>query len=155
MILTFYLKVESLIKSEIDNGIDSKRIILGGFSQGGACSLYSMLLIPFKKWWYIYYFTAGYQTKYKLGGIICLSGFLCLASKFVQNISDENKSTPLLMCHGLQDQVVPFSWGKKSFDIIDSLKIPSKLITYEEMAHSSCEKEISDVIEFIKECLSI
>lgn len=84
-----------------------------------------------------------------------MSGFLCLASKFVQNVSEENKNTPLLMCHGLQDQVVPFSWGKKSFEVLESLKIPAKLNTYEGMAHSSSEKEINDVIAFIKQCLSI
>ena len=58
------------------------------------------------------------------------------------------------MCHGKQDKVVPLSWGMKSFDMIESLKIPCNLLTYEGMEHSTCSKEIDDIITFIKDCLS-
>ena len=56
--------VEQLIESEISDGIKSERIILGGFSQGAAISL-----------------VTGLKTKYKLGGIVCLSGYLPIADK--------------------------------------------------------------------------
>lgn len=63
-----YNLVTQLIKNEIDSGIPSENIIIGGFSQGGVVSLYNLL-----------------TTDFKLGGAIILSGYLSMAEEFVEN----------------------------------------------------------------------
>src|ERR1700761_7510084 len=88
-----------LITDEIDAGIPSNRIILGGFSQGGAMSLFT-----------------GVTTPHKLGGIFGLSCYLVLGDKikdFVKESSDANKDTPIFMGHGDADDLVRYSWGQQ------------------------------------------
>ena len=95
-----------LIQAEIDAGIPANRIVLGGFSQGGAISLFS-----------------GLTAKTKLAGIIGLSSYLPLDSKFSEFVkeNDHNHQTPILMCHGEEDQVVPTSFGKMSYENLKKL----------------------------------
>lgn len=97
--------VNGLIQAEIDSGIPANRIVVGGFSQGGALSLF-----------------AGLTAKVKLAGIVGLSSYLPLDSKFANFVreSDLNHDTPILMCHGDSDQVVPVNFGKLSFEMLKS-----------------------------------
>lgn len=92
-----------LIQAEIDSGIPANRIVLGGFSQGGAISLF-----------------AGLTAKTKLAGIVGLSSYLPLDAKFPDFVkeNDHNHQTPVLMCHGGEDQVVPTSFGKLSYEML-------------------------------------
>lgn len=85
----------------MDSGIAANRIILGGFSQGGAISLFT-----------------GLTAKVKLAGIVALSCYLPLDAKFVDFVkeNDNNRKTPILMCHGEEDQVVPTNFGKLSYE---------------------------------------
>lgn len=87
----------SLIKEEIDKGIDPSRIVLGGFSQGGAISLFT-----------------GITSPHKLGGIFGLSCYLLLANK-LKELSPEgelpNQKTPFFIAHGQDDPVVQYQWG--------------------------------------------
>ena len=97
--------LNGLVKAEIDAGIPSERIVLGGFSQGAAMSLFSALTGPVK-----------------LAGVVGLSSWVPLDSKlseFLQE-SDFNKQTPILMCHGTNDVVVPTELGKLSYDLLKS-----------------------------------
>lgn len=95
-----------LIQQEIDAGIPSERVVLGGFSQGGAMSLFS-----------------GLTAKVKLGGIVALSSYLLLSLKFAELLPtpNVNKETPVFMAHGGQDVVVPIQLGVKSHDLIKEL----------------------------------
>jgi predicted esterase len=85
----------SLIASEVESGIPSERIVLGGFSQGGAMSIFS-----------------GVTSEKKLGGIFGLSCYLLLHSKldeFAKN--GANKQTPIFLAHGDRDPMVKPDWG--------------------------------------------
>lgn len=95
-----------LIQQEINAGIPAERIVLGGFSQGGAMSLFS-----------------GLTSKVKLGGIVALSSYLLLSLKFAELLPtpNVNKDTPLFMAHGDQDVVVPIQLGVRSHDALKAL----------------------------------
>lgn len=88
--------IHSLIKAEIDAGIPSNRIVLGGFSQGGALSILSGITAPTK-----------------LGGIIGLSSYLLLKGKFKTLVPADspNKDTPIFLGHGDADPLVRLPWG--------------------------------------------
>lgn len=90
-----------LIQAEIDSGILPNRIVIGGFSQGAAMSLFT-----------------GLTAKFKLAGIVSLSGYLPLESKLDDLLkeNDHNHQTPILMCHGDEDGVVPTNLGKMSYE---------------------------------------
>jgi predicted esterase len=90
--------LHGLIRREIAAGIPSERIVIGGFSQGGAMSLIAGLTCP--------------QT---LGGVFGLSSYLLLRNKFksMATVSgDANSKTPVFMGHGNADQVVQYQYGK-------------------------------------------
>jgi dienelactone hydrolase len=91
----------SLIDQEVAKGIPASRVVIGGFSQGGAMSLIS-----------------GVTYKSQLGGIFGLSCYLLLQKKIKDMIPDNspNKETPIFMGHGDADQVVAHKWGKMSAD---------------------------------------
>jgi lysophospholipase-1 len=88
-----------LIKEEMDKGIKASRIILGGFSQGGAMSVF-----------------AGVTNKEKLGGIFGMSCYMLLSDRIKNYMPEEwaNKKTPFFLAHGVEDNVVPFASGKIS-----------------------------------------
>jgi predicted esterase len=93
----------SLIDQEIEKGIPANRIVIGGFSQGGAMSLLS-----------------GVTYKNQLGGVFGLSCYLLLQKKIKDMIPTDNpnQNTPIFMGHGDADQVVAHKWGKKSADVL-------------------------------------
>jgi predicted esterase len=108
---------KGLIQSEIDAGIPADRIVLGGFSQGGAMALF-----------------AGLTGPVRLAGIVGLSSYLPLDSKFPEFLkqNDFNKATPILMCHGTADGVVPTALGKDSSEFLKKLgfDVTMKLYPY-------------------------
>ncbi|KAI0894169.1 Phospholipase/carboxylesterase [Annulohypoxylon nitens] len=123
-----------LIQAEIDAGIPASRIVLGGFSQGGAISLFT-----------------GLTSKYKLAGIVALSSYLLLDSKFPDFVkeNDNNHKTPVLMCHGDEDQVVPTNFGKVSYELLKSQGFDVTMKIYPGMAHSACVEELDEVEAFL------
>lgn len=127
-----------MIQKEIDSGIPADRIIIGGFSQGGAMSLFS-----------------GLTAKTKLAGIVALSSYLLLSLKFADIVPrpEFNKETPIFMAHGDSDQVVNPELGKKSFDLLKGLGYNATLKIYPDMGHSACPEEIDDVEAFLSERL--
>ncbi|KAK5065302.1 hypothetical protein LTR84_001140 [Exophiala bonariae] len=128
------------ITDEVAAGIPSNRIILGGFSQGGAISLFT-----------------GLTTPHKLGGVFGLSCYLVLGDKikdFVKEASEANKDTPFFMAHGDVDQVVKFAWGQQTSEVLQKElghKVDFKV--YRGLGHSADMKEIDDLEKFIKDCL--
>jgi predicted esterase len=95
-----------MIQKEIDAGIPADRIVIGGFSQGGAMSLFS-----------------GLTAKHKLAGIVALSSYLLLSLKFADLVAkpEFNKETPIFMGHGDSDQVVNTELGKKSYELLKGM----------------------------------
>ena len=87
--------VEALIAREAERGIPASRIVLAGFSQGGALALYS-----------------GLQHPEKLAGIMALSTYLPLGEGMDFSIAPANALTPIFYGHGTQDPVVPLQLGE-------------------------------------------
>lgn len=104
-----------MIKEQIDKGIPASRIVLGGFSQGGAMSLLTGLTSP-----------------EKLGGIFALSCYLPLSHKFKELLPEgwPNQKTPLFMAHGDADQVVKYEFGQKSAEALKEMGVPVEFHTY-------------------------
>ncbi|KAG8520678.1 LOW QUALITY PROTEIN: Acyl-protein thioesterase 1, partial [Galemys pyrenaicus] len=116
--------LKALIDQEVKNGIPSNRIIVGGFSQGGALSLYTAL-----------------TTQQKLAGVTALSCWLPLRSSFTQSpISGINRDISILQCHGDCDPLVPLMFGALTVEKLKTLVDPANITfkTYEGMMHSSC-----------------
>ncbi|KAM6976612.1 LOW QUALITY PROTEIN: acyl-protein thioesterase 1 [Aplochiton taeniatus] len=131
--------INTLIDQEVKNGIPSNRIVLGGFSQGGALSLYTSL-----------------TTQQKLGGIVALSCWLPLQSSFPQaSASTANKDIHVLQCHGEADPLVPLVFGSRTVEKLKSFINPANVTfkTYPDMPHSACQEEMMDIKQFIEKQL--
>ncbi|CAL8293248.1 unnamed protein product [Merluccius merluccius] len=131
--------IKAIIDHEIKNGIPANRIMIGGFSQGGALSLYTALT---------------YQQQ--LAGVIALSCWLPLHRTFPQAASGSgNRNTAILQCHGEMDPMIPVQFGALTYEklktIVNHDKISFK--TYPGLLHSSCPQEMAAVKEFIEKYL--
>ncbi|XP_043273596.1 acyl-protein thioesterase 1 [Venturia canescens] len=127
--------VHGLIAEEVAAGIPTKRIVIGGFSQGGALAIYSALTFP-----------------EPLAGVIALSAWLPLHQKFPAEAIG-NKSTPLLQCHGDCDPIVPYKWGQMTASLLKQFTTSIEFKSYRGMMHTSCEDEMRDVKKFIEKVL--
>ncbi|PKS09203.1 hypothetical protein jhhlp_003817 [Lomentospora prolificans] len=125
----------SLVQEEINAGIPADRIVLGGFSQGGAMSIIS-----------------GLSAHVKLGGVIALSSWLLLGGKFKDLATPENKQTPIFMGHGSYDPLVVPQLARMSYDKLKELGYDITMKTYP-IPHSACPEELDDVEEFLKKRL--
>ena len=125
----------SLIAEEIKNGIPTERIVLGGFSQGGAMSL-----------------MAGITCPTKLGGIFGLSCYLLLQSKVKDMVPAEspNQKTPIFMGHGDADPLVKVQWGQGTAEKLRSWGWEVDFKTYRGLPHSAADAEIDDLEEYLK-----
>lgn len=126
----------SLIAEEIKNGIPTERIVLGGFSQGGAMSL-----------------MAGVTCPTKLGGIFGLSCYLLLQSKVKDLIPAEspNQQTPIFMGHGDADPLVKIQWGQSTAEKLRGWGWDVNFKTYKNLPHSASDEEINDLEKYLKE----
>ena len=117
-------------------GIAADRIILAGFSQGGAIALH-----------------CGIRYPKPLAGIMALSTYLPLKSSLKQDAHDANKKTDIFMAHGSQDNVVATQFGKQSYQILNEAGYPIHWHEYA-MPHSVCPQEIADIGVWIENRLS-
>jgi phospholipase/carboxylesterase len=124
--------VDALIEKEMRRGIPSNRIVLAGFSQGGAMAL-----------------QAGLRQSNPLAGIIALSCYLPLAESLAAEASSANAATPIFMAHGNYDPVVPMILAMKSKD---KLLASSYSLEWHEypMAHTVCGQEIADISRWLR-----
>lgn len=131
--------IKAIIEHEAKNGIPPDRIMLGGFSQGGALSLYTALT---------------YQQK--LAGVVALSCWLPLHKSFPSAMSPSvSKNMPILQCHGEMDHMIPLQFGAMTAEKLKSIVNPQTITfrTYPGLQHSSCPQEMAAVKEFIENCL--
>jgi len=126
----------TLIEEEIKNGIPSERVVLGGFSQGGAMSILS-----------------GITNPTKLGGIFGLSTYLLLEGKVKSMIPADspNQKTPIFMGHGTADQVVKYQFGKMTADRLKEWGWDVTFKSYPGLPHSAAPEEIEDLAQYLKE----
>ncbi|KAL7980529.1 hypothetical protein Chor_001683 [Crotalus horridus] len=137
--LEFTAGIKAVIDHEIKNGIPANRIILGGFSQGGALSLYTAL-------------TCSHQ----LAGIVALSCWLPLHRTFPQAASNGvNKDIAILQCHGEMDPMIPVRFGALTAEKLKGFVNPSRIQfrTYPRMMHNSCPQEMMAVKDFVEKLL--
>jgi predicted esterase len=125
-----------LISDEIASGIPSTRIVLGGFSQGGAMSLLSGATCPSQ-----------------LAGIFGLSCYLLLQKKFQSLAAADapNAKTPVFMGHGDADPVVQYKWGQATAAQLKEWGYDVEFKTYEGLPHSADPEELADLAGWLKE----
>ncbi len=119
--------VGELIQAELDQGVAPERIVLAGFSQGGAIVLHAGLTYP-----------------RRLGGILALSTYLALPQAVAAELHAANRATPILMGHGTDDPIAPFAVAQASREQLAALGCPVELHAYH-MQHSVCPDEIVDI----------
>jgi phospholipase/carboxylesterase len=124
--------IGQLIEREVAAGIATDKIVLAGFSQGGAIALQTGLRYP-----------------KKLAGVMALSTYLPLAENFAQEATEENRHTPVFMAHGTQDGVVPYQMGVRSKDVLVQHGYNVQWREYP-MQHSLCIEEIYDIATWLK-----
>jgi len=124
-------QIRQLIGREAERGIAASRVVLAGFSQGGAVSLYTALRCP-----------------ERLAGVMALSCYLPLVSRLSSERATANDGVPIFMAHGLADPMLPIAMGLRSRDLLRSLGFVVEWHQYP-MAHSVCEAEIADIREFL------
>lgn len=128
--------INTLIQTENDRGIPTNRIILMGFSQGGALALFSGLHYP-----------------QALAGIGALSTYLPGRHSDARYIDPSNQQTPIFMAHGLYDNVVRLEHGETSCAILKEWGCNVDWKTYS-MEHAVCLEEISDIANWLVERLA-
>jgi phospholipase/carboxylesterase len=127
--------VRNLIQRENSRGIPTERIVLAGFSQGGAISLFS-----------------GVRYPERLAGIMGLSCYLLLESRFADERSPANQSTPVFLGHGSQDPVVDVRSGLQARQLLETAGYPVEWHSYP-MAHSVSVPEIADIAAWLRRVL--
>ncbi|KAM8841567.1 acyl-protein thioesterase 2 isoform 2-T2 [Spinachia spinachia] len=129
--------IKAIIEHEVKNGIPPHRIILGGFSQGGALSLYTAL-----------------TCQHQLAGVVALSCWLPLHKSFTSGFSGQ-KNVPILQCHGEMDSVIPVPFSTMTADKLKGIVNPQMLTykTYPDVSHNSSPQEMAAVKDFIEKYL--
>lgn len=130
------LRVRDLLQCEIDNGVPAERIVLAGFSQGGALAL-----------------NAGLSYPRPLAGILALSTFLADRSKLGSPRLRANVNTPILMCHGQRDAVLPVALGQRGRDQLRAAGYPVHWQEYA-MGHEMCAPQLSDIRRWLRQVLA-
>ena len=119
--------VTELVDREIERGMSSDRIVLAGFSQGGAIALHTALREP-----------------RPLGGVLALSTYLPLAATLASERSAVNARLPLFMAHGTDDGVLPLQLAETSRAALEALGYAVEWHAYP-MAHSVCLEEVGAI----------
>jgi phospholipase/carboxylesterase len=128
--------VEALIAREVARGVPRRRIVLAGFSQGGAITL-----------------QVGLRQPEPLAGLIVLSSYLPLSATVAAELVPAAKAVPILMAHGTQDPVVPLERGTSSRDQLQQLGLQVEWHDYP-MPHSVCGEEVEAIAAFLKRVLA-
>ena len=128
--------IDALIKNENNRGIPTHRIVVMGFSQGGAVALFSGLRHP-----------------QRLAGIGALSSYLPLAESTETQRSSANQHPPIFMAHGFHDPVVRYEHGEASCAFLKNLAYDICWKTYA-MEHNVCADEIADISAWLTSCFA-
>ncbi len=128
-------RLEHLVAREEGRGIPANRIVLAGFSQGGAAALYAALRHPFR-----------------LAGVAALSAYLIDSKRLVDEASTTNRGLPVFMAHGTEDDVVRFEWGETSRRVLEEAGWPVEWHEYP-MGHGAVVEEIQALGRFIARVL--
>lgn len=128
-------QITALVEREEQRGVAPERIVLAGFSQGGAIALQTGLRYP--------------RT---LAGVMALSTYLPLAESLPKEAAAANRKTPVFMAHGTYDPVVPLVMGAGSMTFLTGLGYAVEWRQYP-MPHSVCPEEIRDIGAWLRRVL--
>ena len=126
-------EIESLIEAEEAQGISADKIVLAGFSQGGAMAFFTGLRYP-----------------KRLAGILALSTYVSLKEKLADEAHQANKDTPIFMAHGSFDSIITLDTCLVSRRLLEDLDYRIEWHEYP-MPHSVCSEEIEDIARFLKQ----
>jgi phospholipase/carboxylesterase len=121
--------LEDLIAREIERGIEPTKIVLAGFSQGGAVAIHTALL-----------------TEHRIAGLMALSTYMALPEDAENAVS--RKDLPIFMAHGSFDPVLKMDWGRASADKLGENGYTVDWHEYP-MAHAVCPQEIADISQWL------
>jgi len=126
-------QVRRLIDREIDRGIPSNRIVLAGFSQGGAVSYQTALTYM-----------------QPLAGLLCMSTYFATRDTITANSA--NKNLPIFICHGSLDPMVPERMGLEARERLVAMGYSVEYKSYP-VEHSVCAEEIADMSQWLQRVL--
>src|SRR5690554_1247055 len=124
-------QVEALIARQVERGIPASRIVLAGFSQGGAVTL-----------------AVGLRRSEPLAGLVGLSTYVPAAPTAQAALLEGATRQPVFMAHGSQDPVVPYLAGKQSAGLLRRLGFEVDWHVYP-MQHAVCAEEIRDLGDWL------
>ena len=127
--------IEALIAQEEARGIDASRIVLAGFSQGGAIT-----------------FQAGLRHPKRLAGLMALSTYLPLAGTVEDEKHEANREVPIFMAHGTGDPMIAIGRAQQSRKMLEALGYAIEWHEYP-MPHSVCPQEIEDIANWLTRIL--
>ncbi|TMH50648.1 MAG: alpha/beta hydrolase [Betaproteobacteria bacterium] len=119
--------IEALIGREKERGTKAGRLVLAGFSQGGAIALHTGLRHP-----------------ERIAGIMALSTYVPVEEKLSAEASTANRDVPIFMGHGSDDPIIPLVRAEQSRNLLKSLGYPAEWHKYA-MPHSVCPEELADI----------
>ncbi len=123
--------VADLLDRERARGVPGARIVLAGFSQGGAIALH-----------------AGLRYPHQLAGIVALSAPVPLADELAAGIHPENRATPVFMGHGHSDQLIPVEYAEAGRDRLRAAGVALEWHLYA-MGHEVSAEELADIARWL------
>ena len=127
--------IETLIGREKERGTKAERLVLAGFSQGGAIALQT-----------------GLRHAERIAGIMALSTYVPIAEHLRAEASAANRKAPIFMAHGSFDPVIPLARAQESRKLLQSLGYALEWREYS-MPHSVCPEELADIGAWLKKIL--
>ncbi len=124
-------QIFAIIDRERERGIESDRIVLAGFSQGGAIALQAALRYP-----------------HRLAGLIVLSTYLLYGDRLESLLHQANRDIPVFAAHGSMDPVVPFAMGQAMYQRLRALAYPVQWHSYP-MEHALCAEEVTEMCHWL------
>ena len=128
--------VETLIGREKERGTRAERLVLAGFSQGGAIALQT-----------------GLRYHQRIAGIMALSTYVPIAEHLHAEASAANHKAPIFMAHGSFDPVIPLARAQESRKLLQSLGYALEWREYP-MPHSVCPEELADIGAWLQKTLA-
>lgn len=125
-------RVNRIVDEQVASGIPEHRIVIAGFSQGGAIAL-----------------TFGLRTEKRIAGVIALSAWLPLRRDYPQHLGGRSRDIEFFMGHGTADTVLSFRFGQTSAGFIQGLERHVSFHQYPGLTHSASPAEIADVQEYL------
>ena len=124
-------RLDGLIKREQERGVPAERIVVAGFSQGGAIALHE-----------------GLRNAAPLAGIMALSTYLPMSSRVASEMAADARNRPVFVAHGSFDPVVPMTAGQLARDVLEKEGFDVEWHDYP-MAHGVCPDEIAHIRDWL------